>query len=74
MRSFDVHTIFEGWSWFKFHNLALALGIAFKFYTSGAKKVETKSENVLKGNTYVCKSYRGKTGGKGFFATIPNRI
>ena len=27
----------EGCSWFKFNNLRLALGIAFKFYTSVAK-------------------------------------
>ena len=28
---------FEGWSWFKFSNLELALGMALKFYTSIAK-------------------------------------
>ena len=28
---------FEGWSWFKFNNLGLALGMNFKFYTSVAK-------------------------------------
>ena len=28
------NTFFEGWSWFKFHNLGLALTIALKFYTS----------------------------------------
>ena len=25
---------FEGWSWFKFNNLGLALGANLKFYTS----------------------------------------
>ena len=29
---------FEGWSWFKFNNLGLALGTNLKFYTSVAKK------------------------------------
>ena len=28
---------FEGWSWFKFNNLGLALGMNLKFYTSVAK-------------------------------------
>ena len=28
---------FEGWSWFKFNNLGLALGTALKFYISVAK-------------------------------------
>ena len=28
---------FEGWSWFKFHNLGMALGIALKFCISVAK-------------------------------------
>ena len=30
-------TSFEGWSWFKFNNLRLALGTNLKFYTSVAK-------------------------------------
>ena len=33
---------FEGWPWFKFNNLEMALGMVLKFYTSVAK-VETKS-------------------------------
>ena len=28
---------FEGWTWFKFNNLGLALGMNLKFYTSVAK-------------------------------------
>ena len=28
---------FEGWSWLKFNNLGLKLGMALKFYTSVAK-------------------------------------
>ena len=33
---------FEGWSWFKFNNLGLALGMALKFYTSLAKELKLK--------------------------------
>ena len=32
----------EEWSWFKFNNLELALGIALKFYTSLAKELQVK--------------------------------
>ena len=53
---------FEGWSWFKFNDLELALGMALKFYTSMAKGLKAKSQKVLVANSYVCRSYRGKTG------------
>ena len=33
---------FEGWSWFKFNNLGLALSISLKFYSSVAKKLILK--------------------------------
>ena len=33
---------FEGWSWFKFNNLGLALGTNLKFYTSVAKGLKLK--------------------------------
>ena len=33
---------FEGWSWFKFNNLGLALGMALKFYKSLAKELKLK--------------------------------
>ena len=33
---------FEGWSWFKFNNLGLALGTNLKFYTSVAKGLNLK--------------------------------
>ena len=33
---------FEGWSWFKFNNLGLALGMALKFYTSVTKGLKLK--------------------------------
>ena len=35
-------TFFEGWSWFKFNNLGLALGTNFKFYTSVEKVLKLK--------------------------------
>ena len=33
---------FEGWSWFKFNNLGLALGKNFKFCTSVSKGLKLK--------------------------------
>ena len=33
---------FEGWAWFKFNNLRLALGTNLKFYTSVAKELKLK--------------------------------
>ena len=35
-------TFFEGWSWFKFNNLGLALGRNLKFYTSLSKGLRLK--------------------------------
>ena len=36
---------FEGWPWFKFSNLGLALGTNLKFCASVAKELELKSES-----------------------------
>ena len=36
---------FEGWSWFKFNNLGLALRANLKFYTSVAKRLQLKVRN-----------------------------
>ena len=33
---------FEGWSWFKFNNLGLALGTNLKFYNNAAKELKLK--------------------------------
>ena len=33
---------FEGWSWFKFNNMGLALGTNLKFYTNVAKGLKLK--------------------------------
>ena len=35
-------TFFEGWSWFRFNNLGLALGTNLKFYASVAKGLKLK--------------------------------
>ena len=43
LKRFDhKNYFFEGWSWFKFNNLGLALGMAIKFYTSVAKGLKLK--------------------------------
>ena len=36
---------FEGWPWFKFNNLGLALGTNLTFYTSMAKGLKLKVRN-----------------------------
>ena len=38
---------FEGWLWFKFNNLGLALGVNLKFYISMAKGLELKVRKFL---------------------------
>ena len=54
---------FEEWSWFKYNNLGLTLGMALKFQAS-VKKGLKKSES-FGANFHVCKSYRGRTGWMG---------
>ena len=49
------------WSWFKFNNLALAVSMALKFYTSVAKVLKVNLEIVAGYNSYVYMSYRVKT-------------
>ena len=39
---YQQNRFFEGWSWFKFNNLGLALGTNLKFYTSVAKGLKLK--------------------------------
>ena len=61
-----------GWSWFKFNNLGLALGENLKF---SVKRVKTKSQKVLGPNSYVCRSYWGKTSTGGLFGpSVMNRV
>ena len=38
---------FEGWYWFKFNDLGLALGTNLKFYTSVAKGLKLKVRKFL---------------------------
>ena len=63
-------TFLDGWSWFKFHNFGLALGMTLKLYTSTAKGLKTKFQKVLGTNCYVCRSYRKKLIG-GLFVPPP---
>ena len=58
---------FEGWSWFKFNNLGLALGTNLKFYTSVAKGLTLKLRKFL---GLIPTFVRGKTG-RGSFLPFP---
>ena len=40
-------TFFEVWSWLKFNNLGLALGMALKFYTNVVKGLKVKVKKFL---------------------------
>ena len=74
-RSYHRLNFFEGCSWFKLNNLGHALRMAFKVYTSVAKRVEDKSQKVLGANSYVCRNYRAKNWRKGTFcSSIQNRF
>ena len=56
LQGFDQKNhVFEEWSWFRFNNLGLRLAMALKW-------VKIKSQKILGANSYVCRSYRGKTG------------
>ena len=61
--------LLDGWSWFKFNNLGLALSTIHHC----GKRVETKSQKVFGANSYVCRSWKGKTG-RGLFWLILSRI
>ena len=41
------NTFFEGWSWFKFNNLGLALGIALEFFAGLAKGLKSYGGVIL---------------------------
>ena len=48
LQGFDQKTTsLKEWSWFKLNNLALALGMGLKFYTSVAKGLKLKVRKVL---------------------------
>ena len=62
---------FEGWSWFKFNSLGLALGISLKFYTSvakGSKLKVTKFWGLIP--TFI--EFTGEKLVVGPFCTIPH--
>ena len=68
------NTFFEGWPLIKFNNLELVLGMALKFYSSIVKGLKLKVRKVW-GYSYVCRSYREKTGSVGHFGSpILNRV
>ena len=50
----------EGWYWFKFNNLGLALGKNLKLYTSVAKELKLKVRNFLEATSYVYAVQHGK--------------
>ena len=61
----------EGWSWFKFNNLGHIVGGNLKFYTGVAKGLKLKIRNLEGASSYVCRSYREKTGRGDLFPLHP---
>ena len=57
---------FEGWSWFKYYNLGLALGTNLKFCSSVEKGLKLNAKKFWRSNH--CRSYMGKTGRGAFLA------
>ena len=41
-------SFYKGWSWFKFNNLGMALGMALKFYIRVEKGLKLKVRKVLR--------------------------
>ena len=64
---------FEGCCWFKFNNLGLTL-YGLEILHQCGKRVKTKSHKVLGANSYVCRSYSGKTSRGGGLFAILNRV
>ena len=63
---------FEGWSWFKFNNLELAIGMNLKFYTSVAKGLKLKVRKFYGlVPTYVEVTGENLVGRGGLFAPPP---
>ena len=67
---------YEGWSWFKFNNLGLALGTSLKFYTSVAKGLKLKVEKFLGLIPMFVEVTEEKLVGGGFWLLSPilNRV
>ena len=55
-----------------FNNLGLALGTNLKFYTSVKKELKLKVGEFWGANSYVCRSYREKTGRGPFWPPPPH--
>ena len=66
---------FDGWSWFKFNNLGLALGTNLKFYTSVAKGLKLKVRKFWGPNpTFVEVTGEKLVGGSFLDPPILNRV
>ena len=63
---------FEGWSWFKFNNLGLALGTNLKFYTSVAKGLKLRVRKFWGLiHNFVEVTREKLVGGEAFCSTCP---
>ena len=65
---------FEGWSWFKFNNLGVALGTNLKFYTSLSKGLKPKVRKfwgLIPASVEVTREKLVACRGEGLFAPPP---
>ena len=63
---------FWEWSWFKFTNLGLSLGIALKFYTNVAKELKLKVRKFFGIIITLVEVMGGNlVGGEGIFYPLP---
>ena len=67
-------TFFEGWSWFKFNNLGLALSTNLKFCTSVAKGLKLKLRKFWGPNPTFVEVTGEKLVGGAFLASLPSWI
>ena len=65
------NTFFEGWFWFKFNNLGLALGKILKFYPSVTKGLKLKVRKFCGLSPTFVKVAREKLVGGDLFAFLP---
>ena len=65
---------FDGWSWFKFNNLGMALGVTLKFYISVSKGLKLQVRKFRELKSYVCRRYSEKIGRGGgtFWPAAPH--
>ena len=68
------NTFFAEWSWFNFNNLGLALGTAFKVYTSVAKGLQLKVRKFLGLIPTFVEVTGEKLVGGPFYPLILNRV